>query len=188
MNWNDDNGSDTMNDWLTLDGEMADIAPPEKRDFDPLPPGWYDVHIDEVEGKPTKNQEMVQAAVRMTVVDGPNMGRVIFTRPTVRLLTARPTDGQKKSLEIGLSQIGQMARSSGVASNSVRDLVGATLKVKVRIKPAGNGFDASNDVTDFRGIENLEAAAKIASKVEGKPEGKAEPKNNRPAFMNRGAK
>ena len=124
--------------------------------FDPIPAGWYTVMIVASEMKPTKNGSGEYLQLRLDIIDGEYEGRVIFDRLNLR-------NQNQTAVEIAQRQLSAICRAVGVMQpQDSSDLHDRPLRVKISIRPAGNGYDASNEI---KGYEALEGAAKQPATV-----------------------
>lgn len=163
------------NDPLALDFDVASV---ERRpsSFDPLPPGDYPVTVSKIEAKKTRDEQSVQASVELTVDDGDHKGRKVWTRITLR--TIRTDEKGQQMLEIGKRQAAELADACGVTGMSLSPCVGAQIVVKLKVRPAANGYDASNDVVAFKSRAG-EAKPAVSAP--------ATAASSRPGFMSRKA-
>jgi hypothetical protein len=114
--------------------------------FEPLPPGWYNVTISGAEIKKTKLGNGEYIAVRYDVTGPTHQGRVIFGNLNIK--NANP-----KAEEIGRQQLGDMMRAIGLARLSDTDqLIGGQLAIKLAIRKSEDHGD-SNDVKGFKSVE-----------------------------------
>jgi hypothetical protein len=159
-----------MND---LDSLYLDFDPSkiERRpsSFDPLPAGDYPMLISKIEAKKTRDEQSIQAVVELTVTDGQYVGRKVWTRLTMK--TIRTDEKGQQSLSIGQRQIAEMMDAVGIVGQSLAPLVGCDVVVKLKVRPAANGYDASNDVAGYKPAASKPAA--VAAPV------------SRPGFMSR---
>jgi hypothetical protein len=170
-----------MSDWTNDNDPLAldfDVASVERRpsSFDPLPAGDYPVTVSKIEAKKTRDEQSVQANVELTVDDGDHRGRKIWTRITLR--TIRTDEKGQQMLDIGKRQSAELADACGVTGMSLSPCVGAQIVVKLKVRPAANGYDASNDVVAFKaraGAAPVAAASKPAASAP----------TSRPGFMAR---
>lgn len=133
-----------------LSGFNAEEIEPQGS-FDPIPAGWYTVMIVASEMKPTKNGSGEYLQLRLDIIDGEYEGRVLFDRLNLR-------NSNQTAVEIAQRQLSAICRAVGVMQpQDSSDLHDRPLRVKVSIRPAGNGHDASNEI---KGYEALEGAAK----------------------------
>jgi hypothetical protein len=170
-----------MSDWTNDSDPLAlefDPAAVERKpsSFDPLPPGDYPFTISKIEAKRTKDEQSIQAVVELTVDDGDHKGRKVWTRLTMK--TIRTDEKGLQMASIGERQISELLDACGVGGKSLSPCIGCQIIGKLKIRPAANGYDASNDVAAFK----ARAGAAIV-----RPTGQAgpAPAANKPGFMAR---
>lgn len=136
----------------------AAAVEPDKGVGDPVPSGWYIVAVDESDVKPTKAEGGFYLECRFNILDGAYQGRKLFARFNLRNANAQAT-------EIGQRQLSALAHAVGVMMvNDSQDLHGKPLKVKVKVRPAKDDYEPSNDITAYRNVnENTEAPTAAAS-------------------------
>jgi hypothetical protein len=128
---------------------------PESRGFDPIPEGWYQARIKTSELKPTQNGQMI--VLGFEILGPTHAGRLIsFQNLNIKNTSA---DAER----IGMQQLGEIMGAAGLASIQDTDqLIGITLQIKVKVKPAGeytgkDGVkkmgDARNEVRGYKAIE-----------------------------------
>lgn len=133
-----------------LSGFNAEEIEPQGS-FDPIPAGWYVGMIVASEMKPTKTGSGEYLQLRIDIIEGEYEGRVLFDRLNLR-------NTNQTAVEIAQRQLSAICRAVGVMQpQDSSDLHDRPLRVKVSIRPAGNGHDASNEI---RGYEAVEGAAK----------------------------
>ena len=121
--------------------------PEGDNNFEPIPAGWYSCSIGSAEIKDTKAGTGQYIAVRYNITGPSHEGRVIFGNLNIR-------NQNPKAQEIGLQQLGDIMRAIGLASVEDTDqLIGGQLEIKVKISPANNGYEASNDVSGFKALK-----------------------------------
>ena len=170
-----------MSDWTNDSDPLAlefDPAAVERKpsSFDPLPPGDYPFTISKIEAKRTKDEQSIQAVVELTVDEGDHKGRKVWTRLTMK--TIRTDEKGLQMASIGERQISELLDACGVGGKSLSPCIGCQIIGKLKIRPAANGYDASNDVAAFK----ARAGAAIV-----RPTGQAgpAPAANKPGFMAR---
>lgn len=137
--------------------------------FDPLPPGWYSVAIAGAELKTTSAGTGQYIAVRYDVTGPTHQGRVVFGNLNIR-------NPNPKAEEIGRQQLGELMRAIGLASVQDTDqLIGNRLLIKLAIREASGGYDASNDVKGFKAVEGSAAPAASGGFGGGMPKPNAAP-------------
>lgn len=128
---------------------------PESQGFDPIPEGWYQAKIKTAELKPTQNGQMI--VLGFEVLGPTHTGRLIsFQNLNIKNSSA-------EAERIGMQQLGEIMGAAGLPSIQDTDqLIGITLQIKVKVKPAGeytdkNGVkkmgDARNEVRGYKAIE-----------------------------------
>jgi len=111
--------------------------------FEPIPAGWYTAMITQSEMKPTKNGAGEYLQLRLDVIDGEHEGRVLFDRLNLK-------NENQTAVEIAQRQLSAICHAVGVLTpNDSTELHDKPLKVKVAIRPAGNGYEASNEVKAY---------------------------------------
>ena len=168
-----------MSDWTNDNDPLAlefDPATVERKPstFDPLPAGDYPFTISKIEAKRTKDEQSIQAVVELTVDDGDHKGRKVWTRLTMK--TVRTDEKGLQMASIGERQISELLDACGVGGKSLSPCIGCQIIGKLKVRPAANGYDASNDVAAFK----ARAGAAIV-----RPTGQAGPAANKPGFMAR---
>jgi hypothetical protein len=124
-----------------LNFNAEDVKPQDS--FEPLPAGWYTAMITQSEMKPTKNGAGEYLQLRLDVIDGEYEGRVLFDRLNLR-------NENQTAVEIAQRQLSAICHAVGVLTpNDSTELHDKPLKVKVAIRPAGNGYEASNEVKAY---------------------------------------
>lgn len=131
--------------------------------FEPIPAGWYTAMIVDSEMKPTKNGTGEYLQLRLDIIDGDHQGRVLFDRLNLN-------NQNQTAVEIAQRQLSAICRSVGVMQpQDSSDLHDKPLRVKVAIRPAGNGYEASNEVKAYEPAQGGSApAAGAAAPASGK--------------------
>jgi|TARA_R110002012_G_scaffold56610_4_gene145402 hypothetical protein len=126
--------------------DINDIPADEKRDFDPIPAGWYTAAIAGADIKETKAGTGNYIAVRFDVTGPEYQGRVVWTN----LNTRNPNP---KAEEIGRQQLGNIMRAIGLTKLEDTDqLLGGNLSIKVSVRDDPN-YGPSNEVKGYRATE-----------------------------------
>lgn len=114
--------------------------------FDPLPAGWYQMQIVESELKPTSNGEGQYLQLKLQVINGEHANRVVFER--LNIVNRNPT-----AQEIAYRTLSSICHATNVIQvEDSQQLHGIPMEVKVSVRPAKDGYDASNDVKGYRAI------------------------------------
>ena len=141
---------------LDLDGDLAQGS----GNFEPLPEGWYDVIIDDVEArtsKSDKNSGKPMYGYKFKVEGGDFDGRIVFTNACLwkeAIFTQRDIQQAIGTWESGNGKL---------EINTPEELIGQTLKIKVAIREY-NG-EQQNDVKRFLSSDG--AAPKAKAKKSG---------------------
>ena len=129
----------------------AEVQP--QGSFEPIPAGWYKAMITDSEFKPTKNGNGEYLQLRLDVTEGEHEGRVLFDRLNLN-------NPSQTAVEIAQRQLSAICRAVGVMTpQDSRDLHDRPLRVKVKIRPAGNGYEASNEIAAYEAAEDGGQAA-----------------------------
>ena len=122
----------------------TDSLPVSDRSYDLVPEGWYNATITKAELNNTKAGTGQKIDMRYDIVGPTHQGRVVFGTVNVR-------NQSQKAEEIGRQQLGEIMRAVGLAKiQDTDELVGGPICVRVKIRPAENGYDARNEVSGFK--------------------------------------
>lgn len=120
--------------------------PESDRNFDPLPPGWYQANITKTEVRQTKNGTGQYIAIRYDIIGPTHQGRVVFGNLNIR-------NASPEAERIGRQQLGELLRAIGIAELSDTDqLVGAPVQIKLKVREQ-EGYDPTNDVAGFKSVD-----------------------------------
>lgn len=139
-----------------LNFDASQIAP-DTGTQDALPAGWYDVVMEASEMKPTKDNSGAYLECKLNVIAPQNFqGKKIYTRLNLR--NANPT-----AQEIGYKQLSAICHAVGVlqVADSAQ-LHNIPFKVKLKLRPAEGQYEASNEVTAFKNINEQVGAPAVA--------------------------
>ena len=126
--------------------DINDIPEAEKREFEPVPAGWYTASITNANLRDTKAGTGKFISVRFDITGPEHQGRVVFTN----LNTSNPNP---KAEEIGRQQLGEVMRAIGVQKLDDTDqLLGGNLSIKVTVRNDPN-YGPGNEVRGFKAIE-----------------------------------
>ena len=128
----------------------AEVAP--QTSFDPIPAGWYKAMITESEFKPTSRGDGEYLQLTLQVLDGQYANRKIWDRLNLR-------NPSKTAEEIAQASLSAICRAVGVmaVTDSVQ-LHNKPLMVKVKIRPANDKYEASNEPTGYKAIDGAAPA------------------------------
>ncbi len=147
----------------------TDDLPQSERSYDLLPDGWYNVTITKAELGTTKAGTGQKIDIRYDITGPTQQGRVLFGALNIR-------NPSQKAEEIGRQQLGEIMRAVGLAKvQDTDELIGKSLSVKVKTKPAENGYEARNEVAGFKAIAGGMAPAVAAAPAPAAAAGAASP-------------
>jgi hypothetical protein len=142
--------------------DARNIEPPRPAN-DPIPAGWYKAVIAAAEEKTTKAQTGSYQQLQLEVIEGQYQGRKVFDN----LNTNNPNQTAE---DIAKRQVGAICRAVGVFTPSGwSDLQDRPLMIKVGIKPAKDGYEASNKITEYAAVDGAPAAAPAPVKTAATP-------------------
>lgn len=127
----------------TLNFDARTVAPDDPREV--LPPGWYNVTIDESEMKPTKDGSGAYLSLRYSVLDGQFAGRKIFQNLNLR-------NNNATTVEIAYKQLSGICHAVGLLTvQDSSQLHGLPFQVRVKIRKDPTGqYEDQNDVSGYK--------------------------------------
>jgi len=137
---------------MELNGfDANNVDPSESRE--PIPAGWYKAVITQSEEKPTKAQTGSYLQMTVEVIDGEHAGRKAFERLNLNNPNAT-------AVEIAQRTLSSICRAVGVMTpRQSADLHDKPFMVKIKVKPAKDGYDASNDIAEYAATNAAPSAA-----------------------------
>lgn len=121
--------------------------------FEPIPAGWYECMIVESEMKPTKSGTGQYLQLRLDVTEGQYANRVLFERLNL-------DNPNATAVEIAQRTLSAICHATGVLQpRDSSDLHNIPLSVKVSVRPAGNGYEANNDIKGYESLGGVKQAA-----------------------------
>jgi len=139
--------------------DTSDV-PVSDRSYDLIPAGWYAATITGVEARDTKSGTGKYLRVEFTLADP--AGRKVWSNYNVK-------NDNPAAETIGRQQLAEVVRAIG--KKTIRDtdqLLGCVLSVKVKIRDAANGYEASNEVAAAKALEGS-APPKAAAPTKAAP-------------------
>lgn len=137
----------------------ANTVAPDQGAQDAIPAGWYNVVIDQSDVKPTKDGTGHFLELRHKVMDGAFGGKYVYARLNLR--NANPT-----AQEIGYKQLSAVCHAVGVLQvQDSAQLHNIPLKIKVKLRPASGDYEASNEISSWKNIN--EVVTQVAAAVAG---------------------
>lgn len=147
---------------------------PPSTGFDVVPAGWYNVMVDETEFKPTNDGAGTRLNIRYTILDGQYQGRKLFHGLNIQNANA-------KTVEIAYQQLSALQHAIGrLQITDTTQLHNCPLKIKVKIRPAKDGYDEQNDITQWKNINEQVGAAPPQGGAPGAPAGWTPPPAQQP--------
>ena len=120
---------------------------------DPIPAGWYKAVITESLEKPTKAQTGSYLQMSVEIIEGDHAGRKAFERLNLN-------NPNQQAVEIAQRTLSSICRAVGIMTpRSSQDLHDKPFMVKIKVKPAANGYEASNEISEYAPPEKKAAAA-----------------------------
>lgn len=127
-----------------LNFDASTVSPSES--IEAIPAGWYNAQIDQSEMKPTKDGSGAYLELRFSILDGQYASRKVFTRLNLR--NANPV-----AQEIAYRQLSAICHAIGVLQvQDSQQLHGRPLKIKVKVRAASGDYEASNEISAFKSI------------------------------------
>jgi hypothetical protein len=126
----------------TFNFNAASVAP--KASFDPIPAGWYVAQVTDSAVNPAKSGNGMRMTLTFDIIDGEFKGRKIFAGLNVQ--HANP-----ETERISQEQLSALCHSVGVLDlKDTAQLHMKPLMLKVKVREAKDGYEASNDVSGFK--------------------------------------
>lgn len=128
-----------------------EVQPQES--FEPIPAGWYECMIVDSEMKTTKNGTGQYLQLRLDVTEGQYANRVLFERLNL-------DNPNTTAVEIAQRTLSAICHATGVLQpRDSSDLHNIPLRVKVSVRPAGDGYDASNNIKGYESLGGVKQQA-----------------------------
>lgn len=123
---------------------------------DPVPAGWYNaVVVTGSEVKPTKDGTGTRANIRFKILDGQYANRLIFNGYNIK-------NASPKAEEIGRAQFSALLHAIGVLNlQDLQQLYDKPLKIRAKIIPAKDGYEAKNEVTTCKNINDTDGTGAV---------------------------
>lgn len=128
--------------------------------FEPIPAGWYECMIVESEMKQTKSGTGQYLQLRLDVTEGQYANRVLFERLNL-------DNPNTTAVDIAQRTLSAICHATGVLQpRDSSDLHNIPLRVKVSVRPAGNGYEANNDIKGYESLGGAKQAAPAKATAE----------------------
>jgi hypothetical protein len=134
----------------------ASEVPAAERSFELLPAGWYSATITGAEVRATKTGTGSYLRVEFTVADP--AGRKVWSNYNVR-------NANSAAETIGRQQLAELLRAVGKPRlGDTDELLGSAVSIKVKVREASGGYDASNEVAGSKALDGAAPPAPAAAK------------------------
>lgn len=139
------------------------VEPDAGRDFAPLEAGAYEVEITNSEVKDTKNGQGCYLSLELSVLGPKGTGRKVWSN-----ITLKNANAQAES--IGQGQLSSLCRAVGIAKLTDSDqLFQKVLRVRLKVTPAKDGYQAKNEVTAYKAMGTPTVAPSAARPAANSP-------------------
>lgn len=133
-------------------GAVSTDRPDAATGFEPIPTGWYPVLIESAEVKDNNAGNGKLLKLEQQIVGDKYSGRKLFTYINLQ-------NPSQVAVEIGMKLLAALGQACGLVTVSdTTELVGKTVEARVVVRPAKNGYEASNEVTAYRLCGGAQAA------------------------------
>lgn len=150
--------------------DATQVAP--STGYEPLPEGWYNVAISESEIKPTKDKEGAYLQLTAKVLDGPQMGKVVFIRLNVQ-------NKNQQAVDIAYGELSAICHVTGVYHvQESTQLHNIPFQLRVVVKPGDNG--PMNEVKGYKDAQGNDPGKAGGGATQGQPQnfGAGQPAGN----------
>ena len=117
-----------------------DFRTTEPQSFEPVPAGEYILQVTSAELKQTKSGTGLMVNVCFDIIGPEYQGRKIFQNFNIR-------NDNTVAENIGKQQLKALTVAAGITADL---LLGATVRASVVIKPAKDGYEASNNIKSYK--------------------------------------
>lgn len=134
---------------VTLNFDATAVTP--NAVYEPVPSGWYKCVIIESIEKPTKAQDGSYLQLTLQIIEGDHAGKKLFERLNLN-------NPNQTAVDIANRTLSAICHAVAVLHPKVSgDLHDRPMMVKVSVKPAGNGFDAGNEIKGYESTQDHKA-------------------------------
>jgi hypothetical protein len=135
-------------DELNLDFDTAAVEPAEDN-YSPIPEGIYEARVDRAEMKPTKDGTGKRLVLMWRIIGPSHRGRTVLVGLNV-------TNKNEKAQTIARRQLAQLLEAVGLpGERDMARLIDAECLISVTVRPAQNGYEASNDIKRFAPTDDM---------------------------------
>ena len=127
------------------------VEPPKS--YEPIPANWYKVVVASAEERATKAMTGSYIRLELEVIEGEYAGRRVYEN----LNTENENQTTK---DIAIRQFGSLCRAIQTFTlRDLSDLYNKPFMAKVGIKPARDGYEASNRINQYAALDGSDTAA-----------------------------
>lgn len=127
-----------------LNFNAANVAPATPRE--PIPGGWYDAKVTDSNVTPTKDGTGLRLNLTFTVIGGQFDGRKVFEGLNIK-------NKSEKAQQIAHEQLSAICHAVGILDlKQSEQLHGHPLKIKVKVRPEQDGYEARNEINGYENI------------------------------------
>lgn len=124
--------------------DASTVEPQESRDYSPMPAGLYTVEVTNSEVKDLKSGNGTGLSLEFTVMEPEGFAR----RKVWQQLNIKHTNSEAE--QIAQAQLSALCRAVGISVlKDSDDLFQKILRIRLKIRPAKDGYPANNDVTGY---------------------------------------
>ena len=139
----------------------ASSVPVTEKSFEVLPAGWYTASVTGADLKATKSGTGQYLRIEYTISGPTGAGRKVWSNYNVR-------NENPKAESIGREQLAELCRCVGLARvNDTDQLLGCNVSVKLKVREASNGYEATNEVQGHKALEGSAPPAPAAAAPKG---------------------
>jgi hypothetical protein len=135
-------------DDLTVEFDTAAVEPAEDN-YAPIPEGIYEARVDRAEMKPTKDGTGKRLVLMWRIIGPSHRGRTVLVGLNV-------VNRNERAQTIARRQLAQLLDAVGLpGERDMARLIDCECLISVTVRPAQNGYDASNDVKRFAPTDDV---------------------------------
>jgi len=130
--------------------DASKVKPAEP--FETIPAGWYNVMIEASEVKPAKTEGNFFLELTFKVLDGQYANRKLYARINIR-------NNNPQAQEIAYRELSAICHALGrLQVGDSAELHNQPLKAKVKLRPADGQYEASNEISGYKNINEVVAS------------------------------
>lgn len=143
---------------MKLNFNAAEVDPSSS--FDPVPAGVYTAEITESEEKMNKAGTGTYLQLTFRITEGDHTGRMIWDRLNLK-------NDNQDAVAIARANLSAICRAVNELNlEDSSQLHGKPMKIKVKVRPATEQWDASNEISAYMPLGNQPVSAPSTAKQE----------------------